>query len=305
MAIVTAARPGRSGSRTASHRYLVGGVAGALLAAALGYLLHHLPPLQDHPVEGVVAAVFVAAVTAFAAGAFVGRPGAYELPAVLIASASGLGVRRLRQGDLDFCAALHAQSLPHGFFAQLGPRFLRAYYDTFIDSPHAVGLAAIVAGQPVGSLVGILDARSHARWLLRHRGVALAFHAGAGMAVRPRAAFRFARTRAARYARAWRRHRGADSPKRRAPEGAPAVLSHVAVLTGARGLGAGRMLVRAFEDEAQSAGAARAILTTLQGPAGAGRFYERLGWRWSATHLTPDGGHVEEWMRELQAVNRA
>jgi len=304
MAILTAARPGRSG-RMPPLRYMVGGVAGALLAAALGYLLHHLPPLQDHAVEGVVAAVFVAAGTAFAVGALVGRPGAYQLPAVLIASASGLGVRRVEPGDVDFCAALHAQSLPHGFFVQLGPRFLRAYYDSFVDSPHAVGLAATAAGQPVGLLVGILDARAHARWLLRHRGAALALHAVAGMAVRPRAAFRFARTRAGRYVSTWRRHRGADPPKRRAAGGAPAVLSHVAVLPGARGIGAGRILVRAFEDEARSAGAARAILTTLEGPAGAGRFYERLGWGWSATHLTPDGRRVEAWARELHSVERA
>ena len=281
-------------------RYLAGGLAGALVAAGLGYLLHHLPPLRDHPVQGVAVAVVVAAVGALAVGALLGRPRRYELPAVVVAREAGPGVRRLEGRDLDFCAALHAEALPHGFFAELGTGFLRRYYASFFDSPHALGFVATLAGEPVGALVGILDPRAHARWVLRRRGVALALHAGAAMLFNPGAALRFARTRVARYARAWRRHRaGAEPARADAPADMPAVLSHVAVLSGARGVAAGRALVRAFEDAAAAHGAARAILTTIEGPGGAGRFYERLGWRWSDTHVTADGGRVEQWTRDL------
>lgn len=287
-------------------RYLAGGLAGALVAAVLGYLLHHLPPLRDHPVQGVLVAVVVAAAGAFAVGALLGRPRRYQLPAVVVASEAGPGVRRMEERDGDFCAALHAEALPHGFFAELGTGFLKRYYATFIDSPHAFGFVATLAGEPVGALVGILDPRAHARWVLRHRGVALGLRGGAAMLLNPGAALRFARTRVARYARAWRRHRaGAEPTRAEARADVPAVLSHVAVLPGARGVAAGRALVRAFEDAAAANGAAMAILTTIEGAGGAGRFYERLGWRWSGTHVTADGGRVEQWTRDLGAAEGA
>ena len=301
MSVVTRAhsRPRRS----PELRYLIGGVAGALVASALGYLLHHLPPLEDHPVQGVLAAVFAAAASAVAVGAVVGRPGRYELPAVVVASAGKPGARPLERHDVDFCAALHGEALPHGFFVALGPRFLRSYYATFLESPYAVGLIATISGQPVGALVGILDPRAHARWLVRRRGAALALRAGAAMAVHPGAALRFARTRVTRYVRTWRRHRrAAGAIGTCAAAEAPAVLSHVSVLPGARGLAAGRVLVEAFEDAASAHGARRAILTTIEGPGGAGGFYERLGWQWSATHVTADGARVEEWTRDLDAA---
>lgn len=303
MVLVTTARPrGRT-----ELRYLLGGAAGALVAAALGYVLHHAPPLRDHPVLGVVAAVVVAAAGALVVGALVGRPTRYRLPAVVVAPARDPGVRRLEQGDLDFCAALHTEALSHGFFVALGTGFLRRYYATFLDSPYAVGFVATVSGQQVGSLVGILAPRAHARWLIRRRGPALVVRAGGAMALHPLAALRFARTRASRYARTWRRHRRAedDAPRGRAVAGGPAILSHVAVLPGARGLAVGRALVRAFEDAASGYGAQTAILTTIEGPGGAGGFYERLGWRWSAVHVTADGGRVEEWTRDLDTPARS
>jgi GNAT superfamily N-acetyltransferase len=281
-----------------SLRRLYEGTLIALFAAVLGYALHHLPPLRDHPVEGVVAALAAAVAGAVALGRLVSPPAAYELPAILLPPPGGAEVRPLSRADIDFCVALHAKALPHGFFVDLGSRFMRAYYASLLESPHALAFAATISGQPVGFLVGLVDPRRHTMWLLRHRGPALALRAALGIAAHPEAGYRFVRTRVARYARAWRRHRG-NPPATPADEAAPAVLAHVAVLPGARRAGAGRRLVDAFEAAARSAGASRAVLTTLEGPLGAGPFYASLGWTHTATHTTPDGRRAAEWSRTL------
>lgn len=269
-----------------------------MLAATLGYVLHHLPPLREHAIEGVVLGLAAAAATAIAVGRLVRERARYELPAVLVAPPGGPDVRPFAPADLDFCAALHAEALRHGFFVELGGRFLRAYYATFLDSPHALAFVATVSGQPVGYVVGMTDPRGHTRWVLRRRGAKLALYGAVGVARRPQAGYRFVRTRLARYARAWRRHRGNPTEQLSARR-TPAVLTHVAVLPGARGLAAGRRLVDAFVDAARERGASWALLTTVAGPGGAGSFYARVGWTLSTTRTNPDGERVEEWTRSL------
>jgi GNAT superfamily N-acetyltransferase len=274
-------------------------VAVACVAAALGYVVHHVPPLREHPSVGVAVALLAAAGAAVGLSALGRGHREYQLPTVLVPPPGGAEIRRLDRDELAFCAALHCDSLPHGFFVKLGTRFLRAYYATFLDSPHAVALVATVSGQPVGVLVGVLRPRAHARWLMGHRGPALALRGALAMAMHPVAALHFLRTRLRRYARAWRRHRAADPRLPGGRDAGAAVLSHVAVVPGARGTAVGRRLVRAFEAEAVRYGATRAYLTTLEGPQGAGSFYARLGWSRARSHLTPDGVRMEEWTRGL------
>lgn len=110
--------------------------------------------------------------------------------------------------------------------------------------------------------------------MVRHRGLRLAMGTLGALLTRPRPALRFVRTRVARYARSWWRHRGgAPVPDSIAGERPIAVLSHIAVLTGARGAGVGRRLVEAFVDTARRSGAERVTLVTLDEDDGAGAFY--------------------------------
>jgi ribosomal protein S18 acetylase RimI-like enzyme len=280
---------------------LRGTIVAGVAAAALGYGLHHVEPLRAHPVLGVLAAVLVAGGLGSLLAAAVARARRLGPPVVVLAGARDLRLEPLSRTRLGFTAALHASSLPGGFFADLGEGFLRRYHATFVDSPHAVGLLACVEGHPVGFLLGMIRAPAHARWVLRHRGPALALSAATALAVRPRVALRFVRTRLRRYMAAWRRHRGAGAGAAPAAPGDVAVLGHIAVLRGVRGTGAGSRLVRAFEDEARREGATRAVLTTLEGAEGAGPFYERLGWRQGTVRTTPDGTRMEEWTRDLAA----
>lgn len=272
----------------------------ALAAAALGYVAHHASPLAGHAAQTAALVVAVAALSAVALGAGVAARRPRSLPDLIVAPPGIARLRPAQQEDLDFCTVLHARTLDHGFFVGLGPRFLRLYNATFLDSPHATALVATVAGHPVGALTGVLDPGAHRRWLIRHRAPRLAIGAVGALLTRPRPALLFMRTRVARYARSWWRHRGGAQAARQAEgEEAVAVLSHLAVLPGARGAGAGSQLADAFVDAARRSGAGLAALVTLDGEQGAGRFYASLGWQPGERRFTTEGRTLREWRLSL------
>ncbi len=199
--------------------------------------------------------------------------------------ASPIRVETMGAEDLAFAVDLHRRSLPEGFFASLGPSFLAAYLRAFLDSPHAVGLLARHERRPLGVLVGSFDNERHQRWVIRRRGLRLAMLAGVALLGRPRLARHFLRTRWRPYLRGVARRlrpgrvRSEDSDF---AAGGFAVLSHISVVSEVRGRGVGRSLERAFVGLAQGAGAREARLGTLAGAAGAGLFYEAVGWRRTA-----------------------
>ena len=246
----------------------------AISAAALPYALHHGTPLDGHGI-GVLLLILSAAAVVAAIPAALARSVDRRLPVVVALRPDRLEVRPIAKEDLDLCTSLHAETLPHGFFAKLGFRFLRAYLATFVASPHAAALAATVEDAPVGFVVGPLQPRAHARWVMRHRGPRLALLGLLGLASRPGLAWRFARTRVARYRGAWRRGRAA-APAEATSE--PAVLAHVAVAPGAQGAGLGTLLVDEFVAAARNAGCDEVVLSTLAGPDGAAAFYRSRGW---------------------------
>ena len=180
-----------------------------------------------------------------------------------------------------YAADLHVRSLTHGFFPKLGRTFLRAYYDAFASSPHAIALLAVDGDRPLGVVVGMVDVEAHWRWALRRRGVWLALGALVGLARHPRTFVPFVRTRLVRYVRAAVRlgsKPAQDRDVRAVPTQRPAVLMHVAVDDQARGRGAGALLVDALVAAAAERGAARVELVTAADASGAAGFYRRLGW---------------------------
>jgi len=190
-------------------------------------------------------------------------------------------VRPLRRDDLDWTGPLQQEALPHGFFTRLGPRFLRAYQETFLDSPHGIALAAEQDGEPLGFLFGAVDVDAHRAWVVRARRSRLAALGALCLLQRPPEAASFLRTRLGRYlrtlARGGRRRQRGNADDLALPLAA-AVLTHVAVRQDRRRSGAGRRLVDAFVEEATSRGAGRARLTTLRDDRGAEEFWRNLGW---------------------------
>ena len=128
-------------------------------------------------------------------------------------------IRPMRREDVAWTASLHERALPHGFFARLGPRFLEAYHETFLDSPEGIALLAELDGERAGFLVGAVDIDAHRAWVVQERRQQLAKLGAACLARRPRELARFARTRAGRYvwalATGGPRPRGGGSGRRR------------------------------------------------------------------------------------------
>ena len=217
------------------------------------------------------------------------------------AGARAATVRRMGDRDLSFAARLHARALPHGFFGQLGPVFLRPYYRSFLDAPSGVALVAEVAGEAVGVLVGTTRPTEHYRWVLRHHAPLLGFALGAALLLSPRQLSLFLRTRVVRYVRAARRlaSRRTAPPVARGDRRRLAVLTHVCVSEAARGSGAGSTLVREFCDAARADGRTEAQLVTLAGPEGASLFYDRLGWRRRGERPDHDGRPVRRYAKAL------
>lgn len=272
----------------------------ALAATGAAYGLHHTTPFESHTVGVVLLLASAAAAVALVFAALAATT-ERRLPIVVTLRPGSTCVRSAQVDDLDFCTALQSETLPHGFFAELGYGFLRAYLATFVSSPHAAAFVATVDETPVGMVVGVVRARAHRQWVLRHRGVRLAALGCAALVVRPRLALRFMRTRLARYSRALRRERSDGAAIR---GGQPAVLSHVAVAPGAEGAGLGGQLVEAFVDAARAAGAQRVVLATLSGEAGAAGFYRKLGWSESGSAQDFDGQSIVLFSLPLQSVER-
>ena len=204
----------------------------------------------------------------------------------------GVRVTRMLHQDLPEVAALHLQALPPSFFASLGPRFLRRYYESYLASPYGIGMVATREGRTCGFVIGSAAAADHSAWVVRHRGLRLAAAALVAMLLRPRVLAQFLATRGARYARGvYRRlrHQPRGEAAGAAASGQPAVLAHVAVHSAWRRMGLGEVLVRAFEQQAAARGGRTVELVTLDGPEGASRFYERLGYATDRVRRDDDG----------------
>ncbi|MFC3690492.1 GNAT family N-acetyltransferase [Aquipuribacter hungaricus] len=217
-------------------------------------------------------------------------------------SPNRLVVRDAAPSDLGYTARQHEALLPHGLFPHLGQAFLRRWHGTFLQSPYGIALVAEQVGESgpvtVGFLIGSTDqVRLVEDVVARHRLPLTVAGAGA-LLLRPRLAVHFVRTRAKPYLR-----RLARVPRRsaapvpvagpRTDDGGPpvrvAVITAVTVDAAFRSSGAGRALVDRFVVRAALSGAEDARLTTVAGPGGAGRFYEKLGWQYEEEHLTRDG----------------
>ncbi|MGH2600221.1 MAG: GNAT family N-acetyltransferase [Egibacteraceae bacterium] len=159
-------------------------------------------------------------------------------------------------------------------------------------------------------LVGTTANRAHYAWVARHQTVPLGCAGLLGLARRPAVAWTFLRTRGARYAKALLRLARRKRSSEARTDGVQAredvaVLTHVAVTPGARGNGAGALLIDAFLKRAAAAGRTRVQLVTLEGSRGAGGYYRRHGWTFEGPTAPRDGQVFERFRYELDRLEAA
>src|ERR1019366_4632121 len=162
-----------------------------------------------------------------------------------------VNVRALVDADLREAALIHRGVLDMEFLSRLGPTFMRAYYQAWIDSPGAISLAALDDdGHLLGVLLGASDPATHVRAMVRHRGFGLGIKVVTYASVHPRLAKDLVVTRGRRYARGLTRllvTRLAPSSKSQTQRAEPVVgeITHVLVRPDAQGRGVGRALLDA------------------------------------------------------------
>lgn len=221
-----------------------------------------------------------------------------------------LSISRLIPADLRQTSSLHRSLLPNGFLPQLGNTFVRRWHRTFIDSSHG---AAFVAKDKQGQIQGfVLASTDQARYtadVLSHNRMALAWRGVFGLAVRPRLAVRFLRSRARHYLRHIQRpstviparsptteqSTQASSPNPGGPETAPpattpvvGVIHAVVTVPSCRGHGVGRALLAAYDRELIALQTPLVQLVTSEA-GNAGAFYDRLGYRQTDRRFDRDG----------------
>jgi ribosomal protein S18 acetylase RimI-like enzyme len=196
--------------------------------------------------------------------------------------------------DLDVAAALHTQHFPRNIAARFGRRFVRAYLETFLRSPAAVGLVAVrESGTIVGYLVGVTSTELHRPFVRSQRRVLL--RAAAPGLVRN--SWFLARVLMRKIKNRVESASNTNEPGSVEPV---AVLSHVAVAETHRSSGAGGALVRAFELAALAAGTDKAVLATVVDDEDAGAFYRRLGWTQVSEGRTIDRRHLHVYEKNLE-----
>jgi GNAT superfamily N-acetyltransferase len=234
---------------------------------------------------------------------------------------AGYRMRPLRPADTDVTARLHRELLPNGLFPSLGPRFVRRWHRTFLDTPAAMGLAVVHDGRLVAFVLATLDQRLYLHHVLRSHRWPLMWRGALGLLLRPHVLWRFLRTRVRAYARhllpgRLGRPGTADASRPPGPDGSPrperrlrvAVVHAVVTAPEARGQGCARALLDTFVAAARRARADHvALVTDCSDPAlglppeGAAAMYEKLGWTRTATRRHRDGRFIAEYQLPLAA----
>ncbi|WP_054970883.1 GNAT family N-acetyltransferase [Alicyclobacillus ferrooxydans] len=230
----------------------------------------------------------------------------------------------------DAAVRMHRAIFPDEFIVSLGQRFLRRYYHAFSESPYGVVLVAVRGKDVVGGLLGSVDPVQHYRRLTRRHGSTLALSLLMSALARPKVAKALVETRLKRYVLGVLRQLSparhqppAQSAESASPSPAessanetslnhlpadPRVgeITHLFVDPELRGLGIGAKLVSVYEEKARHSGVDCVELVTLPfEEGGAGRFYERLGWRVKSSITSRSGESFELYEKWFQGDSLA
>jgi ribosomal protein S18 acetylase RimI-like enzyme len=179
-----------------------------------------------------------------------------------------VAIRAVQANDLPQVVAIHQQAFQGFHMTLLGSRFLAGYYQTVLDYPDSIFLAAVDAEQMLGFVAGFVNpSRFYA--LLRARKRALALAAATHLALRPHL---------------WRRTlsslRRAQTLADTGDQPHLAELASIGVSPKAQGRGIGKALTLTFLDAARQKQAKEVMLTTdAHNNDAVNRFYQNLGFQ--------------------------
>ncbi|MBU5613389.1 GNAT family N-acetyltransferase [Geomonas azotofigens] len=189
--------------------------------------------------------------------------------------------------DVPGVVQVHLSSFPGFFLSFLGPRFLGIFYRGIREDESGIGYVYLnPAGEPAGFVAGTVNPRGFYKRLLKRDWLRFSLASLGPIARRPAAAGRIVRALL---------HPGQN------PVGdSVAGLFSIGVLPELQGTGAGKLLVRAFLDEAAARGCRSVFLTTdRDGNDAVNLFYQKLGFTLERQYVTPQGRRMNEYWISL------
>jgi ribosomal protein S18 acetylase RimI-like enzyme len=198
-------------------------------------------------------------------------------------------IRTFEQKHFAEASRIHLETFPGFFLSSLGPRFLREFYRAFAFDRSSIAIVAenSLNGEVLGFAVGMLDSRGFFKRLLLKRWWAFGLLSLPAISKRP--------TSVTRILRAFL-YRG-DPPigKKRA------LLSSIAVTSGAQKIGLGSSLLREWVRCCSDRGASGCYLTTDAADNNAvNEFYTRNGWRIDAEFITPEARKMFRYVLDIE-----
>lgn len=192
-------------------------------------------------------------------------------------------VRKMCTDDVHRVVQVHLASFPGFFLSFLGPRFLRIFYRGIRQDESGIGYVYLnPAGDPAGFVAGTINPQGFYKRLLKRNWLRFSLASLVPIARRPAVAGRIARALL---------HPGQN------PVGDNvAGLFSIGVFPELQGTGAGKLLVRAFLDEAAARGCRSVFLTTdRDGNDAVNLFYQKLGFSIGRQYVTPEGRRMNEY----------
>jgi len=197
---------------------------------------------------------------------------------------------KLQRSEVACAALLHSQAFPTFFLSSLGPRFLTEFYRAFTCDAQAVSTVVKSENRIIGVAVGTVQPQGFYKRLLKRRWPWFVIFSFPAVARQPAIALRLLRAVS---------YRG-DPPA--GPE--RALLSSIALAPSFRGQGLGKLLLRAWAQEAARQGAVGAYLTTdaVRNDA-VNKFYRSCGWTIESSYRTHEGRLMNRYMIDFRQEN--
>lgn len=196
----------------------------------------------------------------------------------------------LESKHIDMVVAMHKRAFPNFFLTFLGPRFLKEFYNSFLDDPTGIGMVVedVTTGNVLGAVVGTLQPAGFFGRLVRRRWWAFSIAASHAL---PKSVLVAPRLFRALF------YRG------NVPLGPPrALLSSIAVSPEARGLGLGRALKVTWVNEVRRRGKVKGcyLTTDAENNESVNRFYQDGGWKLESSFVTPEGRRMYRYVLDFE-----
>jgi len=177
-----------------------------------------------------------------------------------------MNIRAAVKSDYKTLADIHVKAFDEFFLTSLGVGFMRTYYKASLESKESIAFCAIdESGKIIGFSSGCSQAAGFHKRLLKSNFLLFLFQGITLTFTNPKAIIRLARN--------------LDKNENPADDGKYAELLSIGVLPSSKGLGVGKALINAFEEDAKKRGCKKISLTTdYTGNQDVLSFYKKTGY---------------------------